>query len=423
MRFFKKNTKGICPECHSVIEDINDNFCTNCGWKISGLKAIKARTELENREKREKQNIRQAEHEAKAQQHKQDFKESMQGLKSLKFDLGKNKNKEKPKPITNETEKRVNENMSFEENINAYLEGLSRKEAEQKAEELKRKIGEEEIISNMNIMGLDISKDINEIYKEDMYQKIDDVIIEKYGTDEEKIKMNKRKEKERIEMEEQKRLDELERQEYLRKTELSNKIVDNNLKAQDLEEQGRINEAQALLEENMRLGADTPFTFTLLASIYHSKKEFEKERDTLQTFIDQLNDDPRVRDSYKIDFVERLENVESYLNTGKWKYDCLPSDSKANYYKIKEAKTLLNSDEREKGILMLEDIMEKGTYNNTVYNTLFQTYKKDKKFDDAIRVCNKAIEVLGFYSNDRKNRWNINLEKVTAQKEKADKKK
>ena len=110
--------------------------------------------------------------------------------------------------------------------------------------------------------------------------------------------------------------------------------------------------------------------------------------------------------------------VESYLDTGKWKYDCLSSDPKIFYYDIKEAKTLLNSDEREKGISMLEDIMEKGTYNNTVYNTLFQTYKKDKKFDDAIRVCNKAIEVfLGFSSNDRKNRWNINLEKGTSQKE------
>ena len=110
MRFFKKNAKGVCPECHSVIEDINDNFCSNCGWKISGLKAIKTKTELENREKREKHNKRQAEHEAKAQQHKQDFKESIQGLKSLKFDLGKNKNKEKPKPITNNESKPIRNN-------------------------------------------------------------------------------------------------------------------------------------------------------------------------------------------------------------------------------------------------------------------------------------------------------------------------
>ena len=122
---------------------------------------------------------------------------------------------------------------------------------------------------------------------------------------------------------------------------------------------------------------------------------------------------------------KRLENVEQYLETGNWKYDCLPSDPKNIYYDIKEAKRMLNSEdeeEKEKGIQMLETIMENGTYNNTVYNTLFQTYKKDKRFDDAIRVCNKAIEVLGLFSNDRKQRWNTNLEKVTKQKERADKK-
>ena len=199
--------------------------------------------------------------------------------------------------------------------------------------------------------------------------------------------------------------------------------VENNLKSQDLEANGQIDEAISCLEENIRLNADTPFTYSELAHLYHYKKQFEDERDTLEIFIKQLNDDSRVRDSYKIDFVERLENVESYLNTGKWKYDCLPSDPKITYYKIKEAKTLLNSDEKEKGILMLENIMEKGTYTNTVYNTLYQTYKKDKKFDDAIRVCNKAIEVLGLFSNDRKNRWKIYLEKVTKQKEKSEQKK
>ena len=26
MRLFKRNTKGVCPECYSEIEDINDKF-------------------------------------------------------------------------------------------------------------------------------------------------------------------------------------------------------------------------------------------------------------------------------------------------------------------------------------------------------------------------------------------------------------
>ena len=48
MKWFKEGTKGICPKCGNEIEDVNDKFCIYCGWKISGMKAIKARTEKEN---------------------------------------------------------------------------------------------------------------------------------------------------------------------------------------------------------------------------------------------------------------------------------------------------------------------------------------------------------------------------------------
>ena len=214
----------------------------------------------------------------------------------------------------------------------------------------------------------------------------------------------------------------IDREEYEEQNRLLDIWVENNHKCQELKDIGLIDEAIKCLEENVELNADTPFTYSELAYLYHYKKEFEKERDILKLFISQLNEDSRVRNSYKLDFVKRLENVEYYLYTGRWKYDCLPSDPKILYYDVKEAKTLLNSDERDLGITKLEDIMEKGTYNNTVYNTLYQTYKKDKQFNNAIRVCNKAIEVLGLFSNDRKSRWNINLEKVIKQKEKASKK-
>lgn len=48
MKWFKDGTKGICPECGNEIEDVNDKFCSNCGWKISGMKAINTRNEKEN---------------------------------------------------------------------------------------------------------------------------------------------------------------------------------------------------------------------------------------------------------------------------------------------------------------------------------------------------------------------------------------
>ena len=85
---------------------------------------------------------------------------------------------------------------------------------------------------------------------------------------------------------------------------------------------------------------------------------------------------------------------------------------------MKEAKTLLNSEDREKGIEMLENLMNKGSFNNTVYYTLYQAYKKDKNYDDAIRVCEKAIEVLGFFSNDRLSKWVDYRDKLIIKKEK-----
>lgn len=214
-----------------------------------------------------------------------------------------------------------------------------------------------------------------------------------------------------------------ERREYLEQDRLFNDWADNNIKGQELESLGKVDEAQKLYEKNVRTGADTPFTYMRLSAIYHRKKQFKKERDILKNYLKQLNNDKRVRESYKIEFRESLANVNQFLNTGKWKYDCLPTDPKNYYYEIKEAKTLLNSEDREKGISMLEDLMAKGSYNNTVYYTLYQTYKKDKRYDDCIRVCNNAIDTLGFFSNDRKTRWNDYLEKITKQKEKAAQKK
>ena len=189
----------------------------------------------------------------------------------------------------------------------------------------------------------------------------------------------------------------------------------NNLKGKELEEQGKVEEAKKCYEENVRFNADTPHTYYSLASIYHREYEFEKELETLKLYKERCfgSNPNRIPN----DINESIENIEHFLNTGNWIFDCLPSDSKNVYYEIREAKSILKED-KEKGVEMLENIMEKGTFNNTVYNTLFQTYKKDKRFDEAIRVCEKAIEVLGFFSEDRKERWNINLEKSLKAKEK-----
>ena len=210
---------------------------------------------------------------------------------------------------------------------------------------------------------------------------------------------------------------EIKQQNREKKRERDHKIYKNHVNGDKFEEEGKFDDAIQCYEENVSLKSEAPFAYDRLAAIYHYKKDFEKERDTLKAYVDIGNDGIKSQKD-RFEFIERLSNVEQFLETGKWKFDCLPKDPKIIYYKIKEAKTLLKSDEREKGILMLEGIMADGTYNNTVYNTLYQEYKKDKQYDDCIRVCEKAIDVLGFYSNDRRDRWNINLEKSLKAKEK-----
>lgn len=243
-------------------------------------------------------------------------------------------------------------------------------------------------------------------------QTLEDVIIQE---------VNKMKDITPEELEDYRRERAIKKQQYEDKRKIEHKCVENNHKGEIFENEGQIDEAIKCYEENVFLNTISPFTYDRLASLYHYKKDFENERNTLNIFVRQLNEDSRVSEEYKIDYIKRLENVEYYLNNGKWKFDCLPSDPKIIYYDIKEAKTLVHGDEKEKGIEKLEEIMKNGTYNNTVYYTLYQIYNKDKRFDDSRRVCEKAIDVLGFFSNDRLERWSIYLEKTISKQEKMKK--
>lgn len=188
--------------------------------------------------------------------------------------------------------------------------------------------------------------------------------------------------------------------------------IDNNSKAGKLENEGQIDEAIKQYSINVKLKTTTPLTYSRLAALYHYKKDFQSEKNTLEKGMENC-DEPT------IDIKKSLENVTQFLETGNWKYDCLPMEPVTAHYEIQEAKRLLKSEDKEKGIQMLENIMEDDSYNNTVYYTLYQTYKKDKKYDDMIRVCRKAIDVLGFFSNNRKEKWTEYLDKSIQLKEKG----
>lgn len=185
------------------------------------------------------------------------------------------------------------------------------------------------------------------------------------------------------------------------------KFADNNQKGMAFEEQGNYDEAVKLYEENIELNADTPYSYSALARIYHWKKEFESERDILKLAVTKFEDKENTKNSFK----DQLENVEYYLKNEVFLRDCLPSDPKSIYYEIKEAKQILNEN-KDLGCQRLEEIIEMGTYNNTAYYTLYKTYLKDKKYDDAIKICKKAIEILGVFSKDRIEKYLKYMRKI-----------
>lgn len=206
----------------------------------------------------------------------------------------------------------------------------------------------------------------------------------------------------------------LEHIKYTKRDSALSRITENNLKIKELEELGMFDDAIPLYKSNLNERDEyedyiLPYYVFGLAAIYHRKLDFQMEYTVLKDGYERTNN---------YDILKRLENVEQYLNTGKWKFDCLPSDAKPQYYEVKEAKTLLKSEDKEKGIVMLENLMEESSYNNTVYYSLYQTYKKDKQYDDCIRVCDKAIENLGLFSQDRLSKWTEYKDKIIVKRDK-----
>ena len=96
----------------------------------------------------------------------------------------------------------------------------------------------------------------------------------------------------------------------------------------------------------------------------------------------------------------------------------MPYESELIKSEIKNAKRILKEEDKEKGTQLLENIIKKGTYTNTAYYTLYQTYMKDKKYDDAIRISDLAIEYLGLFDQDRLEKWTKYKDKAITKKEK-----
>lgn len=321
----------------------------------------------------------------------------------------------------------------------------------------------------INIMGKDFEIDFLNEY----IQKLDDAIIENYGTDEEIAKLNKRKQEETLKKEKYDELkekyekarrmhdinsiklyyeiiDECESfdgmanmcyngiidtythiKHYDEAIEVANKQLDilkglgkdysnvekkinfmNELKITNLENTAKslfyatkFEESIPYFKQAIELGSKKYQIYTFISQIYLRKKDLTSAISVLNIGIARINLEYNLSNENNNGLKDILENINNKIETGKFKWNCLPIETKEIVSQISDAKRILKIENKEKGIEMLEEIMSKGTFANTVYYTLYQTYKKDNKYDDCIRVCEKAIDVLGYYDNDRFNKW------------------
>lgn len=206
------------------------------------------------------------------------------------------------------------------------------------------------------------------------------------------------------------------------------KINYNNIRGEQLKEEGNIDDAIKYYEKNVNLIAYTPKTYLNLSSLYLQKRDYESAKEILKLAIKRFSTKTDIYENYETIFKRDLEDIESFMETGTWKYRGLPRDPNYLLHDINFAeKILMGARKRKKrgqktkksAYKYLEEIFENGTYTNKVYRILYESYYSDKRYDDAIRVCEKAIEVLGVYPNGKKDRWEINLRKAIKRKEKV----
>ena len=195
------------------------------------------------------------------------------------------------------------------------------------------------------------------------------------------------------------------------------KLRDLRITASNLYNEGDYDNAIPIYYECVDLGDTEYYTYITFAEIYHKRREFELECKVLEKGIENINFKAQIHNDSKTGLGDKLENIKYYLENGEFKWDCLPIDNNSISPKIRKAKSVLKENE-QRGIELLEDILEEGTFNNTVYYTLYRTYLKNGKFNSAISIADEAIETLGFYSRDRLEKWTKYKDKAITKKEK-----
>jgi len=181
---------------------------------------------------------------------------------------------------------------------------------------------------------------------------------------------------------------------------------------------GNFDEAIPLFEECIDLKCDDSQIYNLLANIYIRNRDFESAKEVLEKAVENVSWEQSLHNEHNTGLADRLEKVNNYLENGNLVAEPLPFDPESMKLEIKNAKKVLKEEDKDKGIELLENIIKKGTYTNTAYYTLYQTYMKDKKYDDAIRISDLAIKYLGLFDQDRLEKWTKYKDKAIAKKEK-----
>ena len=216
---------------------------------------------------------------------------------------------------------------------------------------------------------------------------------------------------------------EKEKIEFIKENQFTKKLNSSRSEGRRFFYEGKFSKAFPYFKECIELGDEDYYTYLLMSKLYLRNRDLKSAKETLDLGIERYSKNPYFDESFLHNdhddgLKDLLENIEHKIETGKFKIDCLPSDESTIFPKIREAKTILKEEDKEKGIELLEEIMSTDPFTNTVYYTLYQTYKKDKKYDDAIRVCDKAIENLGYFSEDRFSKWSEYKNKLIKIKEK-----
>ncbi|WP_295031400.1 lipopolysaccharide assembly protein LapB [uncultured Methanobrevibacter sp.] len=420
------------------------------------------------------------------------------------FDRFKKK-KEETKDIKSENEPQIivkediNNNIIFRKNTGSNEVNATREEAEESVKKIKEEHSYK-LKSKVNIMGQDVEIDLSKEFNE----RLDDAIVENYGTDEEIANLEiKRLKKEKVK-EKTSKIDKLYDKarnhhnkrdyngavkvleeivntfeiydvtvelsfyeliddyaylkEYEKAIKTANKQIDilkglekdyskvekkidrvNRLKhdrevaklqkeSESLFYATKFDESLPYFKKAIELGSTRYQTYKGISQIYIRNKDLNSAIEVLNIGIKRIKEEKSnimesaLSNEHNDGLVDILDNINHKIETGKFKWDCLPMEKTDVVSEISDAKAILKED-KEKGVKLLEEIMANGTFSNTVYYTLYQTYKKDKRYDDCIRVCENAIEDLGYFDNDRFNKWTEYLNKINVQKEKAEKKK